>query len=254
MIFKFRKKLSEETLENTDNSQDLDIIENKETVVNNEKKQNSSEILDFFKDLLVIVIVVVVIRSFIAMPFQISGQSMYSSYYDREFIIVDRISYILWEPSRWDVIVFKPYVNDNKKYFLKRIIWVPWDTLKIEDWKIYIKESWKDTYKEIDEKYLNEENNGYTFVWISKDTKIYSLGKDQYFVLWDNRNHSTDSRECFSNCVWRSEYISKNDMIWKVFLDLGYFNFRKFDFIQPELWIDTTPRFLSSPGTFQYDL
>lgn len=40
---------------------------------------------------------------------------------------------------------------------MKRIIWVPWDTLKIEDWKIYIKESGKDTYKEIDEKYLNEE-------------------------------------------------------------------------------------------------
>ncbi len=254
MIFKFRKKESEETLENTDNSQLNEVTDNWDNLENIQIQKNPSEILDFFKDLIIIVIVVVIIRTFIAMPFQISGQSMYSSYYDREFIIVDRISYIVWEPNRWDVIVFKPYVNDNKKYFLKRIIGIPWDTIKIEDGNIFIKAKWENQYTKIDEKYLNEENNWYTFVWISKDTKIYSLWNDQYFVLWDNRNHSTDSRECFSNCVWRSEYISKNDMIWKVFLDLGYFNFRKFDFIQPELWIDTTPRFFSSPGTFHYDL
>lgn len=238
MIFKFRKKEDVESIENT--------WESKETV--------HSEILDFFKDLIIIVIIVVIVRSFIAMPFQISWQSMYSSYYDREFIIVDRISYILGWPKRWDVIVFKPYVNDDKKYFLKRIIWVPWDILKIEDWNIYIKKSSTSDYVKLDESYLNSENNWYTFVWSDKSTKIYSLSEDQYFVLWDNRNHSTDSRECFSNCVGRTEFITKKDMIWKVFLDLWYFNFKKFWFIQPELWIDTTPRFFSSPSTFNYDL
>jgi len=81
MFFKFKKK-------------DLTVEEkNNEDEINNSQKK--SEVLDFFKDLLIIIIVVVVIRTFIAMPFQISGQSMYSSYYDREFIIVDRISYLL---------------------------------------------------------------------------------------------------------------------------------------------------------------
>ena len=238
MIFKFRKK---DTTKSDTSEQLLDT-------------KQPSEILDFFKDLIIIVIIVWAIRSFIAMPFQISGQSMYSSYYDREFIIVDRISYLLWKPSRWDVIVFKPYVNDDKKYFLKRIIGLPWDILKIEEWNIYIKKSFSWEYLKLEESYLNTENKWYTFVWTSKDTKIYSLWEDQYFVLWDNRNHSTDSRECFSNCVGRSEFISKKDMIWKVFVDLWYFNFKKFDFIQPELWIDTTPRFFSSPGTFDYKL
>lgn len=237
MIFKFWKKQKEEV------------------VLESEKKEgNHSEILDFFKDLIIIIVIVVVVRSYIAMPFQISGQSMYSSYYDREFIIVDRISYLLWNPKRGDVIVFKPYVNDNKKYFLKRIIWVPWDTLKIEEWDIYVKKSWDSDFIKLDEEYLNQENKWYTFVWTSKDTKQYSLWNDQYFVMWDNRNHSTDSRECFSNCVWRTEFITKNDMIWKLFLDLGYFNIKKFWFIQPELGIDTTPRFFSSPSTFNYDL
>lgn len=240
MIFRFKKKDS--------NNLPVDIEWNIE-----EPKQ-PSEILDFFKDLLIIVVVVVIIRNFIAMPFQISGQSMYSSYYDREFIIVDRISYILWNPTRWDVIVFKPYVNDDKKYFLKRIIWLPWDTLKIEEGNIYIKKETATDFVKLNEVYLNSENNWYTFVWTSKSTKTYLLWADQYFVIWDNRNHSTDSRECFSNCIWRSEFIYKKDMIWKIFLDLWYFNLKKFHFIQPELWINTTPRFFSSPSTFIYDL
>lgn len=212
------------------------------------------EVLDFFKDLAIIIIVVVVIRTFIAMPFQINGQSMYSSYYDREFIIVDRLSYSFTKPKRWDVVVFKPRVNDDKKYFLKRIVWVPWDTLKIEDWKVYVKPAWTEDYILMDESaYLNDENNWYTYVWINRISKIYNLWDDDYFVMWDNRNHSTDSRECFSNCIWRTEFVPKKDIIWKVFLDLWYFNLQKFSFIQPQLWINTTPKFFSSPSKHKYD-
>lgn len=240
MFFKFKKGDSNDKLENIEN--------------NANNFQSKSEILDFFKDLLIIIIVVVIIRTFIAMPFQISGQSMYSSYYDREFIIVDRISYLLWNPSRGDVVVFKPYVNDAKKYFLKRIIWVPGDTIKIEWGNVFIKNKNSTGFIQLNETYLNEENNDNTFVWTSKWSHQYELTTDQYFVMWDNRNHSTDSRECFSNCIWRSEFISKSDMIWKIFLDLWYFNFKKFDFIQPDLWIDTTPRFFSSPSTFVHNL
>jgi signal peptidase I len=211
-----------------------------------------AEVVDFFKDLIIIVIVVVIIRSFIAIPFKISWQSMYTSYYDREFIIVDKISYIFWTPKRWDVIVFKPNVNNDKKYFLKRIIWMPWDTLKFEDWNIFVKTASSEEFVMLKEDYLNSENNWYTFIWVNKTSRTYILWEDDYFVMGDNRNHSTDSRECFSNCIWRSEFISESDMVWKVFLDLGYFNIRKLSFIQPDLWIDTTPRFFSSPSRHNY--
>ena len=80
------------------------------------------EVIDFFKDLVVIVLIVLFIRTFLAMPFQINGQSMYSSYYDKEFIIVDRLSYRIWTPKRWDVVVFKPNVSLKKEFFLKRIV------------------------------------------------------------------------------------------------------------------------------------
>jgi signal peptidase I len=56
---------------------------------------DKQEVVDFFKDLVVIVVIVLLIRHFLIMPFQINGQSMYSSYYDKEFIIVDRLSYRL---------------------------------------------------------------------------------------------------------------------------------------------------------------
>jgi signal peptidase I len=65
-----------------------------------EKISIKNEVLDFFKDLVIIVIVVLLIRTFIAMPFQINGQSMWSSYYNSEFIIVDRLSYNISEPKR----------------------------------------------------------------------------------------------------------------------------------------------------------
>ncbi len=58
------------------------------------------DIKDFLKDLGIIVLIVIIIRTFIAVPFQINGQSMYNSYYDKEFIIVDRFSYIIGEPKK----------------------------------------------------------------------------------------------------------------------------------------------------------
>lgn len=216
------------------------------------KKILNSEVFLFIKDLIFIIIIVLIIRIFIAMPFQISWQSMYSSYYDKEFIIVDRFSYIIWNPKRWDVIVFKPYVNEDKEYFLKRIIWIPWDTLKIEGWEVFIKEKWKKDFIKLNETYLNDENKWRTFVGSDDNSHIYELKNDQYFVIWDNRNHSTDSREKFGGWTWRDEFVAKSDMIWKVFLDLGYFNFSKMKFINPDLWIETEPKFFSSKSTHYY--
>ncbi len=215
---------------------------------------DKKEVLDFFRDLVVIVIVVLVIRTFIAMPFQISGQSMYSSYYDKEFIIVDRFSYRIWEPKRGDVIVFKPHVDDEKKYFLKRIIGVTGDNIKIEKWEVYLKKANDTEYIKMDEQYLNDENKWYTFVSWSKWSKTYVIWEGQYFVLGDNRNHSTDSRECFSSCAieWKTNFISDKDIIWKLFIDLWYFNFKTFSFMQPNLGIDSTPKFFGSASTYDY--
>jgi len=216
---------------------------------------DKAEVIDFFKDLIIIIVVVLIIRTFFVMPFQINGQSMYSSYYDKEFIIIDRFSYRFSEVHRWDVIVFKPYVSEDKKYFLKRVIWMPGDHIKIENWNVFIKKSNDVSFSQLDEKYLNEENKWNTYVWGKKVLHNYELGNDQYFVLWDNRNHSTDSRECFSSCSisWKTNFIAKWDIMGRIIIDLWYFNFKSFSFMQPNLGRNTTPRLLNSPSHFSYE-
>lgn len=233
-------------------NENANIIDNNQNILV-QKTKVKNEIYDFFKDFTIIIIIVLIIRTFFAMPFQINGQSMYETYYDREFIIVDRFSYRIWEPKRWDVIVFKPHVDESKEYFLKRIIGLPWDSLKIEDWKVFLKKPWETEFSELNEEYLSKSNNGFTYVWSSKAKHEYTLWEWDYYVMWDNRNHSTDSRTCFSNCDKVTNYIKKDAMIWKVLIDFWYFNFKTFSFIHPELWIKTNPKFFDSISTYKYE-
>jgi len=219
-----------------------------------------TELIDFFKDLIIILIIVLIIRTFLILPFQISGQSMYSSYYNKEFIIVDRLSYLkfpfFWSikpPKRWDVVVFNTHIT-WKEYFIKRIIWLSWETIKIQSWSVYVKESWEKDFIELDEKYLDENNYKKTYVWWSQDEHIFEVPEWDFFVMWDNRNWSSDSRTCFWSCdfVKKSNYVKYNDITWKLFIDLWYFNLKTFSFYQSELWIDTKPKFLNSPSTYEY--
>jgi signal peptidase I len=152
------------------------------------------------------------------------------------------------------VVVFKPHVSQMKEFFLKRIIWVPGDTVRIEKGIVSIKTTDSKIFEILDEVYLNEENKGNTYVWGLGERKEYLVPDNEYLVLWDNRNHSTDSRQCFSSCSypWSSSFVRQQDLTGKVLLDLWYFNFKSFDFIHPTLGIDTTPRFLNSPKNYDY--
>lgn len=224
------------------------------------KKSSFRSFFDWLKDFIIIILIVLFVRTFLIMPFQISGQSMYDAYYDREFIIVDRFSYLDiplikdWNPERWDVIVFRPHVSEDKEYFIKRIIGLPWDTIKIENWKVYLQDKFTEEFVELDEWYLSQDSLNSTFVKWSRDAFIYDVPDGDYFVMWDNRNHSTDSRECFSSCIWeaRTNFIKKDDIIWRLLIDLWYFNLRTFSFLHPELWIETTPKWFSSLSNYDY--
>lgn len=213
-----------------------------------------SEIIDFLKDLVIILAIVFFIRTFVGMPFQISGQSMASSYYNKEFILVDRLSYFFGGPDRWDVVVFTPWVDKDKKYFLKRIIGIPGDSIKIESGIIFVKKADSEIFIQLNETYLNLENNWFTFSENKSVSREYRLGEDQFFVMGDNRNHSTDSRHCFYTCSIEgsSNFASSGNITGKVFLDLGYFSLRNFSFIDSELGLNTTPKFFSSEATHTY--
>lgn len=220
----------------------------------------TGEALDFLKDIIVILVIVVVIRTFLIMPFQINGQSMYETYYDKEFIIVDRFSYrdipVLWqsrEVKRWDVVVFTPWVSDERKYFIKRVIGLPGEMIKIEAGRVYLQDKDTKEFTEIEEwAYLSEENNKNTNIRGNTESHVYSVPEGAYFVMGDNRTHSTDSRTCFQSCSVRINYITPSEITGRVLLDLGYFNFASFSFSHPVLWIPTTPKLLKSIGTYSY--
>ena len=190
---------------------------------------------------------------------------MNDSYYDREFIIVDKLSYRFSDVDRWDVVVFRPHVSEQKEFFIKRVIGIAGDTIKIEDGLVYMKRSWESDFSELDEGYLSEDNKWATFVSRSAKEFVYEVPEGQYFVMWDNRNSSTDSRTCFKSCSlpWLTNYIEDRDLSGKVWIDLWYFDwirlqsgfkisFGEFKFVHPTLGIDTSPKWFSSPDSWEY--
>jgi len=223
------------------------------------------EVKDFLKDVAIIVIVVVIIRTFLFVPFQINGASMSESYYNKQFIIVDKLSYLVSDVDRGDVVVFKPHVSNDKEFFIKRVIGVAGDMIKIESWKVYLKKPSDKDYIELNEWYLSQENKNSTFVKGKSSEETYEVPEGKYFVMWDNRNSSTDSRTCFKSC-WYAEatnFIQHSDLSGKVWIDLGYFDWVRikpgfkislweFKFIQPELWIDSSPQWFSSADSWEY--
>ncbi|MCT4617647.1 MAG: signal peptidase I [Candidatus Gracilibacteria bacterium] len=236
--------------------EDKDLLNSQEP----EKKLTmKEEAIDFLKDLVVILFIVILIRTFIMVPFQISGSSMSDSFYDREYIIVDKFSYLklpffgsMSNPTRGDVVVFRPGVSQDKEFFIKRIVGVPGDTLKIEKGEVYIKKSGNEEFIKLDETYLNGNNKGYTYVSGDAEEKLYVVPEDSYFVMGDNRGHSTDSRECFYSCVvHKTNFIKRADIEGLVLMDLGYFDLWKFGF-KNENDQSTSPKFFNIPRQHEY--
>jgi signal peptidase I len=97
-------------------------------------------VIEFVKFAIIALIIVVPIRMFIAQPFIVSGSSMFPTFHDGEYLIIDELSYNLGEPHRQDVVVFR-YPKNPKKYFIKRVIGLPNETIIIKDGKITIKNS-----------------------------------------------------------------------------------------------------------------
>ena len=150
---------------------------------NTEKKEHLlTEIIRFA---LLAIIIVVPIRMFIAQPFIVSGASMNTTFENGQYLIVDQLSYYLHEPARGDVVIFR-YPRDPSKFFIKRVIGLPGDTLTIEESNVTItNEANPDGYV-LDEQYVN------SMEVAAPRTEV--MGPREYFVMGDNRNQSSDSR------------------------------------------------------------
>src|SRR3989344_2947651 len=87
---------------------------------------------------IIAILIVIPIRAFIAQPFIVSGASMEETFQSGEYLIVDQVSYHFDSPHRGEVVVFR-YPRDPSKFFIKRVIGEPGDTVSIVDGAITIK-------------------------------------------------------------------------------------------------------------------
>ena len=139
--------------------------------------------------LVVFIILVLMFWSFLTFKrLIITWNSMSPSVKQWEIVLIQTMGY--WKLERWDIILFE--LEGKTEPYLKRIIWLPWETVKIEWWQVQICKNNQCNILEED----------YLLSWIltnlvPQDTPNFSL-TNWYFVMWDNRSWSSDSRDCFS--------------------------------------------------------
>lgn len=155
------------------------------------------EILGFLVYVAVVVGITFFIITFIGQRTYVSGSSMESTLSHGDNLIVDKITYRFADPKRYDIIVF-PFRYEENTYYIKRIIGLPGETIQIQDGSIYI-----------DGEILKESYGREVMKSAGLAAEPIELGEDEYFVLGDNRNDSTDSREPNVGVIHRDEIIGR---------------------------------------------
>lgn len=143
------------------------------------------EILGWLLYIVIVIGATYLIVTYVGQRTKVSGDSMEATLHDEDNLIVDKISYRFRDPKRYEIIVF-PYKYAENTYYIKRIIGLPGETVQIIDGYVYI------NGEKLDETYGLEVIDS-TKYGLAAEPIV--LGEDEYFVLGDNRNHSSDSRD-----------------------------------------------------------
>lgn len=148
------------------------------------KEKHTSFAVELGKLLLLAVFVVVPFRMFVAQPFIVDGASMDPTFHTGEYLIVDELTYHFTTPARGSVLIFK-YPKDPSKYFIKRVIGLPGETVEIKSGAVTIKNPANPQGFVLNEPYIQ---------FTKSDSSTLALGPSEYFVMGDNRAGSADSR------------------------------------------------------------
>jgi signal peptidase I len=149
-------------------------------------KKFFGSLLEVIEVAVIAIAAVFLIRAFLVQPFVVSGDSMVQTFKNNDYLLIDELTYHLRAPERGEVIVFR-YPKDESLFFIKRIIGLPGERVEISNGTVTIVNSDHSQGFALDESYLP---SGLT---TTGDVDV-TLGKDQYFVLGDNRPYSLDSR------------------------------------------------------------
>jgi len=156
-----------------------------------------ARIFDLGKFVIILAMVIYIIHLFFVSVFVVSGASMEPNFYEREYLIVNKISLTLKQPRRGDVVVFK-FPGEPKEKYIKRVIGLPGETVEVKNHAVYV------NGLKLAESYLPKE-----FITDQLGSaKKWQLRDKEFFVLGDNRLNSNDSR------VWGP--LPEEDLIGKI--------------------------------------
>ena len=160
-----------------------------------------SHVIDFIQTLVVFGAIFALLYLFVAQFHKVSGNSMVPTFQNGNYLITEKISYRFGGPKRGDIIVLKN-PRDESQDFIKRIIAAPSDTIRIDNGLVFVNE------QILNEPYLPPDIQTPSGAFLTEGSTI-TAGPNQYYVLGDNRGHSSDSRE------WGS--ITKEEIVGKAF-------------------------------------
>lgn len=144
-------------------------------------------IYEFIESFVISASFFVVIYLFLMQPHQVKGSSMFPTFKDKEYLLTDKITYKRRLPAYGDVIVFKAPMNESFD-FIKRVIAVPGQTVKVKEGKIFI------DGKMLDEIYLPKEYTTSPGQYLQEGEE-YTVQDGEVMAFGDNRDHSSDSRD-----------------------------------------------------------
>jgi signal peptidase I len=169
------------------------------------------EILSWIVELAIVIVMAYVIVSSFGCRTSVVGQAMETQLNNNDQILVNKFIYMLTRPKTGDVVVFLPNGNEKSHYYVRRVIGTPGDTIQIVDGAIYLNGT------------IYSENLDVAAI---EDAGLaaeeLTLGKDEYFVLGDNRNNSEDSRYANIGMVKKDYMLGK---AWFYFSSIGHMGF-----------------------------
>lgn len=164
------------------------------------KAEAVKEVISFLLYIGIVLLLTYLVIHYVGQRTEVSGSSMESTLSDGDNLIVDKISYRFRQPERFDIIVF-PFKYEEKTYYIKRIIGLPGETVQIDaQGNIYI------DGEILEESYGREVIDEQT---IGLAAEPITLAEDEYFVLGDNRNASSDSRDPSVANIKRGDIIGR---------------------------------------------
>lgn len=199
--YKTIKDAEEKESSETGNDEDyikkaVDDYTQEDSVRRRKNKKKKNGILSIIKIVAIAFAAAFITLRFIVFNAQVPTGSMKDTINENDRLLGFRLAYVMSEPKRGDVIIFK-FPDDESKIYLKRVIGTPGDTVRISAGAVYVND------EKIDEPYLREP------MAINSTELTYVVPDNSYFVMGDNRNNSYDSR------YWTHTYVTKDKILAK---------------------------------------